>query len=333
MRQQLPIALLLAASTAACVDNAPSAGEPTQSDVTSALEQENGGFDESDELPMFDQPAAFQAAAIEDDDVAADEMASDPRVSSIENLATAARHRVLVAWGRMPADPDATTGRNWSGSITTSRGALVVGRTIGFEELGDQLLPRQSPDRVDFRSFTRPHADGMILRLADPDPTAGPLQLTYTSADGAHTFDLDLAQLATGPLSIDAGDGNRVIAVALRDREGCDHGFMRGRWVALREHLGAYRGVIANADGEPIGHIRGIWGQRQTGEHVMFGKFIGNEGEFRGILAGTYENGHWRARWITRTGEHGVAGGLYFPAPDVRGGVFGGRFAETGCAN
>ncbi len=331
MRHQLPLALILASSTFACVDNAAT-GTDDANEVTSALEQDNGGFDTSDEAPMFGEQPAYESAAIETDTAFADPMASDASVAAIENQAGIARHRVLIAWGRMPADPDATTGRNWTGSLALSRGAFVVGRTIGFEERTDHVLPRQSRDRVEFESVTRPFADGLVLRVLDPDPAQGAPHLTYTSADAATTLDLDLAQLAAGPVSIDAGDGNRVVAIALRDDDACDHGFMRGRWVALRPHMGVYRGVVADADGHVAGHIRGIWGQRQNGEHVMFGKFIDADGHFRGILAGTYEDGHFRTRWIVRSGDHGVAGGLYFDAPNVRGGVFVGRWAEASCA-
>lgn len=331
MRHQLPLALLLATSTFACVDNADT-GTDDANEVTSALELENGGLDTDDEAPMFGDDLAYQAAAIESDAAFADPMAQDASVAAIENQVGGARHRVLIAWGRMPADPNVTTGRNWSGSLALSRGALVIGRTIGFEEATDRVLPRQSRDRVDFQSATRPWADGFVLRVLDPDPAQGALRLTYTSADAATNLDLDLSQLAAGPLSLDAGDGNRVVAIALRENDACDHGFMRGRWVALRPGLGVYRGVVADADGDVAGHIRGIWGQRRNGDHVMFGKFIDTAGRFRGILAGTYENGHFRTRWIVRSGDHGVAGGVYFDAPDVRGGMFVGRWAETSCA-
>lgn len=332
MNSKLPIALLLVTSTAACVDNASGTDLDSQTSVASAIELENGGLDQADEAPEFAEPEAFAAAQIENDASADDLMAGDERVGMMERAPDAARHRVLLAWGRMPLDLSATSGRNWSGSIRTSRGAIVLGRTIGFEDLTDKVLPRETPDQIDFRSVTRPHADGMLLRVIDPDPTAGPIVLTYTSGDGSMTTELDLSGLATGPLSVDAGDGNRVIAVGLRDRDACDHGFIRGRWVAMREGLGAYRGVITNADGERTGHIRGIWGKRRNGDEVMFGKFIANDGSFKGLLVGTYEEGQWRARWVTRAGDHGLAGGLYVDAPDLRGGVFGGRYGETGCA-
>jgi hypothetical protein len=326
MRHQLPLILALTA----CVNNAG----PTESaeEVTSALEQENGGLEMTDEAPLFADEAAFQAAAIESDTRVTDTMAQDPTVTAIENKVDGARHRLVIAWGRMPADPNATTGRNWSGSLALSRGALVIGRTIGFEEATDRVLPRETRDRIAFESVTRPFADGFVLRVLDPDPSQGALHLTYTSADGSVTRDLDLSQLADGPLSIDVGDGNRIVALAMRENDRCDHGFMRGRWVALRPNMGVYRGVVANAEGEPVGHIRGIWGQRRNGNKVMFGKYIDGEGRFRGLLVGTYDAGHWHARWLISTGDHGVARGLYFDAPNARGGMFVGRWAETSCA-
>lgn len=330
MRNQLPLALLLATSTFACVDNAETTDDAAE--VTTALERDNGGLDTTDEAPMFGDQGAYEAMAIEREATFADPMASDASVMSLEAAPHAARHRVLIAWGHMPADPAATTGRDWSGSLALSRGALVVGRTIGFEQTTDRILPRTSADAVAFESVTRPFADGLVLRVLVPDPAQGAPHLTYTSADSATTYDLDLAQLINGPVSIDAGDGNRVVAVALPDNDACDHGFMRGRWIALQPGKGVYRGVIANESGEPTGHIRGIWGQRQNGDHVMFGKFIATDGSFRGLLVGTYENGQFRARWLTRAGDHGLAGGVYFDAPNVKGGTFAGRWGETSCA-
>jgi hypothetical protein len=326
MRYQLPLILALAA----CVENhAPTTDDVDE--VTSALEQENGGLEMTDEPAMFADEAAFEAAAIETDTAVVDTMADDPTVTAIANQVDGARHRILIAWGRLPADPNAD-GRNWSGSLTVSRGAIVVGRRIGFEEATDRVLPRTSRDRVDFESATRPFADGLVLRVLDPDPSQGALRLRYASADGTRSHELDLTQLDAGPLTVDAGDGNRIVVIAARENDRCDHGFMRGRWVALRPNMGVYRGVVANSAGEPVGHVRGIWGQRRNGNKVMFGKLIASDGRFRGLLAGTYDAGHWHARWLISTGDHGVARGVYFDAPNARGGAFAGRWAETSCA-
>jgi len=329
MRHQLSLALLLAAS--ACINNAGTTDDTAE--VTSDLERDNGGFDATDEAPMFGQEDAFAQAQIENDAPAADPMTSDPAITDLERSTTAARHRVLIAWGRMPADPNATDARDWSGSLTLSRGGMIVGRTVGFENATDRLAPRTAPNTLSFTSMTRPFADGLLLRVLDPDPAStDALTLTYHSDVANQDYSLDLAQLAAGPVSIDAGNGYRVVAIALRDRDACDHGFLRGRWVALRENVGVYRGLIVNADGEVTGHIRGIWGQRRNGDKVMFGKFIATDGTFRGIVAGTYDAGQFHARWLTSAGDHGVLGGMYVDAPNLRGGVFVGRWAEASCA-
>ena len=169
-----------------------------------------------------------------------------------------------------------------------------------------------------------------MLTIVDPSPTAGPLVLTYTPNDGSTVRTLELRELADGPVVVDAGDGNRIV-VSARDRDPCDHGLMRGRWHALAENHGVYVGVVANEDGERIGHVRGIWGTRKSGESVFFGKFIGADGRFRGILAGTYGEGEFQGRWIVRSGDHGQLHGVYFRHEQLRGGAFMARWGETSC--
>lgn len=336
--RQLPfatiLASLLATTAAACVDDAQTPTEPTTDDVVSAIEQENGGLDTTDEAPEFGVAAAYDAAAIEDTAIESDVMASDPTMVEMARpgAANVVARDLVIVWGRFPADPTATTGRDWSGSLQLSRGGMVVRRRIAFEQATDRVLPRTSRDLIEFESQTRPAADGLVLTVFDGDAAnPNPITLTYTPNGGtAHT--LDLSRLATGPIVVDVGDGNRILVAGHRRVDTCEHGFMRGRWHALAPNASAYLGVVTNSDGEPIGHIRGIAGQRQNGDAVMFGKFIGRDGHFKGLLKGTYENGHYQARWIDRAGDHGVAHGIYFPGPAMRAGGFLGRWAETSCA-
>jgi len=325
---KLPLALLLASSAFACVDS--STNDPSQ--VASDLDKSNGGNDTTDEAPAFGDQAAFDAMAIETDAEVADPMATDAGVAAIAAMPSLDARRVLVIWGRLPADPTGTA-RDWTGSLALSRGALIVGRTVGFEATTDRLLPRQAADRVAFASVTRPFADGLVLRVLADGASADPLVLTYQSAvDATISYQFDLAQLAAGPISIDAGDGNKMIAIALRDHDDtCHHGFMRGRWHALAPHIGVYRGIVADAAGAPIGHVRGIYGERATGEKVLFGKFIDRDGRFVGVLAGTYDSGDLRATWIDRAGDRGKLHGKYVEGPTERAGGFVARWAETTC--
>ena len=326
MRKQLPLLLLFTA----CATNA-------QQDQTAAdLEQVNGGYTMTDEAPMFGAQTEFDAAAIEPDTQVTDAMASDPTIATMDNSTTADGRDVLIVWGRSPGDPLAQQGRDWSGSITASRGGLIVRRTIAFEN-GDHLLPRTAIDAVGFQSYTKPFADGLALRVLDPDPAAAtPLSLTYTSSvDTSITYSFDLAQLAAGPVVIDAGDGFKIVAVAQHkhDTDGCVGGFMRGRFHALTARFGVYHGIVTNRLGAPVGHVRGLYGLKKDGTPVMFGKFIDAQGAFVGVLAGTYGNGDFAAKWkILGDDDHGRIRGKYFESPNADGGMFVARWAQTQCS-
>ena len=128
--------------------------------------------------------------------------------------------------------------------------------------------------------------------------------------------------------------GNRMVAAAVaRPIDVCERGFLAGHWHKVEEGRGRLIGRVKHDDGSPAGHIRGIYGRRENGEQVFFGKFINLDGEFKGIFKGHYEDGHFAGRWLHRSGEHGALGGAYregIPGPET-GGHFVGRWAETSC--
>jgi hypothetical protein len=313
----------------ACADTTPPEADATA--VASALEEDNGGFDTADEALQFGTPELFASAAIESDAAVTDALATDPTIVDLQ--ATAEAHTVLVAWGQLPADPLATDARDWSGELRLSRGALVVDRTIAFEDATDRLLPRQRRDAVAFASRTRPFVDGLVLTVLDPTPAAAePLTLTYTAATGGATYTLDLSQLAAGPIVVDAGDNNRIVATGVRrDPDPCRSGVMRGRWHQLTPHLGTFLGGVADKDGTPIGNVRGIYGERRDGAHVWFGKFIDRDGRFIGIMGGDFRDNHFAGRWADRAGDRGAIHGVYFEGPTLRAGAWAARWAETTC--
>jgi hypothetical protein len=327
----LPFTLLLALPTVACLDK----GNDSQ-DVSSDLEKTNGGLDTADEAPAFAAEAELGEAAIEADAAAVDTLAADPATIAMDRASAGRGFKLVIVWGKMPADRDAQDARDWSGSFKVSRGGLVVRRTIAFEDRTDHLLPRASLDTVGFQSVTKPYVDGLALTVLDPTttpPSTTPLTLTYTPADGSTSYTLDLAQLVSGPIVVDAGAGYKMMAIGHRRQDAaCDSGFMRGRWHALSPHLGKFLGIITNEDGDRVGHVRGVFGQRRSGDPVLFGKFIDREGHFRGILAGSFANGEYRARWIDRQGDHGAAHGAYIEGATASAGGFLGRWAEAGCS-
>ena len=114
----------------------------------------------------------------------------------------------------------------------------------------------------------------------------------------------------------------------------CAHGTLRGRWHRVEDGRGRLIGVVSDAEGEPIGHVRGVYGRRASGEQVFFGKYIDRDGRFRGLFGGGYGEGHFAGRWIVRPDqEHGRLAGFYretIEGPET-GGLFLGRWAETSC--
>lgn len=326
----LPLALLFALPTAACLDKG--SGNDTQ-DVSTAIEQPNGGFDTADEAPVFGADTEFAQAAIEPDATANDTLATDPATTALDSASAAAGFRMIIVWGKIPGDPTSQDSRDWTGSLKVSRGGLIVRRTIAFEDKTDQLLPRTSIDTVSFKSVTRPYVDGLALTVLDPMPSPTATQtLTYTPADNSTSYTFDLSQLATGPIVVDAGNGFKMVAIGQhRQVAACDSGFMRGRWHALSPHLGKFLGVVTDQDGAPVGNVRGVFGERRNGDSVLFGKFIDREGKFRGLLVGSFDNGEYHARWVDRQGDHGAAHGAYFEGATPTAGQFLGRWAEASC--
>lgn len=321
--------LLLTVALAGCGD--------VEDDLDTAIEQEHGGLTMDDEAPMFGDELAFEEAGEADIDAEfVDPMESDAELITMMEAPDAAIARVRIVWGMIPARPDVEAPRNWTGTIAVNRGALLVRSTIAFEPATDRVLARDSRTTVRFTSVTRPHRDGLVLTVIDPTPLADePLTLTYTTVEG-DTYEATIADLVAGPVEGGADDlGNRIVAVALRRPvDVCEHGFLGGKWHQVRPGRGVLIGRVVSAEGAPMGHMRGLYGERASGERVFFGKYINTEGEFRGIFAGTYREGHFAGRWLTRAEERGVLAGHYREdAPGDRvGGHFLGRWAEKTCA-
>jgi hypothetical protein len=320
---KLPLALL--AVTACMTTDAPT----TVDEVKSDLELDNGGFDTIDEAPEFGLSAQYAEAAIEADASVSDEMTTE---LAAMDVAGAEAHDLALVWGQLPLDPSATAVVDWSGTIELSRGGMAIRRRIGFELATDRVLPRTRRDLIEIRSRTRPFADGLVLRIFDDRPAdAEPIRLTYRSTDGTREEVIELRELRDGPVVRDQGDGNRLIAAGRRRNDHCAHGVMRGRWHAMAPNAGVYLGVVANAAGEPIGHVRGIYGERRDGSPVLFGKFIDRAGRFTGVINGEYHDGRFHARWVDRQGDHGQLHGLFFEGASLRGGAYVARWAETSC--
>jgi hypothetical protein len=329
----LSTCLLLALPLAACAQD--SFDDPDQ--IGESVNAINGGLDMEDEAPLFGEADLFDSAQLVDEVELTDAMSDDAELVAMNLNTDARRVHVVIRWGQFPVNRDADTPVDWSGRISVNRGALIVRRAIGFEDAaGDRVEQRDNIRSVDFRSRTLPASDGLRLTIIDPRPQdAEPLRLDYSNADGS-VYAVDLADLEGEPRSFDVDDrGNRIVVVAMRDRPAtdCRSGFIRGRWHQVVRHGGRLLGHVRNGQGDLLGHMRGVYGQRDNGNKVFFGKYIGSDGAFRGIFAGRYEAGHFRGRWLSRSGDIGALGGHYretIPGPEI-GGHFLGRWAASSC--
>ncbi len=310
--------------------------ESYYSDLNYSLDEPNGGYDVEDEEPYFGDPD-FAAMMDEEEDAADDAVGDDPGVADMEEDPVSQVYYLRLLWGQLDWNPELEEITTWSGTISVDRGAIVVLRRIKFEHVTDWVVfPRENPQVVDLYSLTRPHFDGLLLKIIDDDPDAdtennlvidmGPGQITLPVAelDGyAEIYDVD-----------DLGNQMSLRSPEILD---CPNGFLAGIWVQRHGHpRGIYRGVFTSYEGGVRGCVRGHWGINEAGERVFRGKYIGLGGEFRGLMNGTWlpdpdgmgGYGSFEGRWVSASGEvEGILGGHYRRG-FRRGGFFSGRWVE-----
>jgi hypothetical protein len=143
-------------------------------------------------------------------------------------------------------------------------------------------------------------------------------------------------------ISVD-DQGNMVRFQAFRIDPAVEaRGFLRGTWepIAEGESIGHWRGLWVSQSGQISGHVRGVYGLNGSGQPVLFGKFVDTTGRFRGILRGTWgtagvgadgaEVGWFGAVWVTADNqERGSIRGRWRLAGEERG-FFDGRWC-VGC--
>jgi hypothetical protein len=327
-------AITLALALPGCMEEVETTEDAEVSAIAAALEQENGGLTMDDEAPAFGQQDLMNEATLPQEDFA-DPYLEDLEIQQMQQAPDAVVFHTLVMWGQFPLNLELQQPRNWSGALHVNRGAIIVNKTVAFEGPTDNMLPRPDPQTVTFSSATLPHHDGLRLTIIDPDPlNSEPMTLTYATPNGP-LISLPMAALVNGPVNhVVDEDDNRVVAVAqAQPVDVCAHGTLGGNWHQLVPGRGKFIGPVVNALGDPIGHVRGIYGVRNNGKEVFFGKYINTNGKFMGIFAGRYGDEQFEGRWLHRSGEVGALGGGYretIPGPET-GGHFLGRWTETSC--
>ncbi|MFQ5823483.1 MAG: hypothetical protein ACE5JB_05460 [bacterium] len=271
-----------------------------------SLDKEFGGFDTSDEAIGFGDPNMVDDFT-EDADVA-DAFSVEAETIEALNADTVKAYFLRITWGQLEGDSTATEVIDWSGSAEINKGTLVLLKTIRFERNDFIHLPRESRQKIDFTSFTKPHFDGITIAIIDNDTTQENVEGTFTLNAGSYSKVLAFSELDSLELVEPVGTEGNEVSIISRSKEIVPFagGFLSGRWVKTRANGGIFRGRWINSLGTNAGHLRGIWGINQQGEKVFFGKYISMNGEFRGLLAGEWEytrdehRGIFRGRWVNR---------------------------------
>ena len=267
----------------------------------STINEAYGGLTTEDESPEFGEPAVFETLGAATADSAFDDaIATDPTFVTVEQNFTTV-HYLLMAWGnlkRASADgsDDATTPKDFSGTLSVTDGGIVVVRKVRMEAAQDDgVLPRTDLKLVEWKSTIYGGVDGLLVKIVAPADAT----VTLTAAGQTIAKTVAELDLTYGVVDVpDTDDALAWAAAAVDKSGGCAHGYMVGRWNRRLAIGGVYRGRWVSADGELRGHMRGIFGERNDGDHVFFGKWIGGGGEFHGLLAGRYDAGQLQGHWL-----------------------------------
>ncbi len=308
------IVLTACIAATACSSGSDTTAEPTveAQHVESALDEQNGGMDSTDEAVAFADPQVQATPELVDFSDTTD--LTPPANPPVELT----RLRVMLMWGNLPAvaDQQAATPPDakpvsWSGKISLDQGAIRVHRTLKFDA-NDGVAKREKPNEVSFKSTTLPHVDGLLIELLAPSTAS----LHFTT--DTLTTDIPLSQLVpTGHGAELVGDGYNGLAVAgyVPTDSGCAEGMLFGHWKNLKNNVGRFRGRVVTGEGDMLGHVKGIYGHaKKVNKNLFFGKYIDTDGTFKGLFGGTYGLGIFQGQWaIHNPGNEGVLDGLYYP--------------------
>lgn len=280
-----------------------------------SLDKMFGGYDTGDEAAAFGDSDMLEDNP-EDLEVA-DAFSADPQVTQALNSDSFKAYFLRITWGLLEGDSSATEVIDWGGSAEVNKGTLLILKTIRFEGNDFIHLPRESRQKVEFTSQTKPHFDGLALAILDNDTTQADVEGTFTFIAGSYSKVLTFSELDSLELIEPVGSLGHEVSIVSRAKDitPFDGGFLAGQWIKTRPNGGVFRGRWINSLGTNAGYLRGIWGINRGNNKVFFGKYISLDGEFRGLLEGRWEfgrndnTGFFRGRWVDR--GHQTAGTLH----------------------
>ncbi|RKX22693.1 MAG: hypothetical protein DRP35_01305 [Candidatus Zixiibacteriota bacterium] len=306
------MALLILLLAVGCSDNS------VNNDATETnLEDEFGGYTAVSESTAFgDADLLDEEEGTVDFD---DPILSASDMDSLVNDSEAGYYHLRAIWGQLCYDSTVTSLTDWTGSLTISRGGIVVRRLIRFEETQDYILERTDRNLVEWASQTTVHNDGISFDIFIPEllpifdttysyifdtfgdssevaivdttyPDDLPVTVAFETAPYSRVFTLDEFESLDTIVYLD--DSNAVAFNAFKlDKKICPRGFASGRWGQDEQGNNQFKGVWYSHRSRVMGFVEGHYGINDDGAEVFFGKWISRNGEFEGFIKGTYQ-GH-----------------------------------------
>ncbi len=329
----LGLGALIGATMVGCDSstNAPGTNDDSLTQVED-LNDPYGGYNRSAEPAGFGDPFLLSDQG---EVTYVDPMADEPGILDLMGGAENDLYAVRLTWGFLARDEAFGGGDpvDWSGGATVGEGAVLAVRTIHFEQAQNDHIVRPREDRkvLEWVSTTSGGLDGVQLLVLDPPTVAdgGRAEGNTLSIEMplvSESFEVALMDGLDMTLAVD-GDGHqfRIQARKVELLAECRRGWMSGRWHSrantddLGDDLaegrrGEFRGHWVNARGEIGGSMKGFYGVNARGHRVLFGKLIDSNGNFRGLVRGTWNTaeslgvGSFRAHWLDA--DHNVVGGM-----------------------
>jgi hypothetical protein len=239
-------------------------------------------FTTGDEEPGFGDPE-IQA-------MTQDEPFDDPfdvtKKASSESSVDAIFIRIM--WGNLVLDAGETEWRDYSGQMTIDDGLLVIERTVAFDPGDSEIETREDPTHIAWTSRTRPHFDGLLVRL-EPGAASGDQNKLHIAV-GPYAKEISVSDLADYIAIDPTGYGDDHVAMASHLGNDADSGFLLGRMRINENGFCVLKGKWETSSGSLIGHERARCADPSDGEGRLRGKAIDLDGNFLALLDGTYQD-------------------------------------------
>jgi hypothetical protein len=288
-----------------CIFNSPSDIDEKADENETLLDKDLGGYTTTDEPEAFgDQTLAKENP---DDESVTDLIETDPTITQQLNRPEVPVYFLRLAWGLLKGDSTATLAVEWNGKAEINKGLLLILKKVRFEGNDRLLLPRKSKQIVEWKTFTEPHYDGVVLAILNNDTTDTPGTFTLKVGEYSRTFKYD--ELDSLNLVEPVGTNGHEVSIVSRKKVVTPFagGFMEGRWMRKDSLGGVFDGKWINSLGTRVGFMKGIWGVNKLGQNVMFGKWIDLSGKFQGLLSGSWgnsatpEKGWLKGVWVNKS--------------------------------